>query len=490
MTEDTNDFPTAPQLYKYFNDYAEHFGLWPFIRLGTKVVEVTRADEKWTLRTSKDGHDAQPTKTFDRIAFATGSFIQSKAPKLEGDDLFAGPMSHSVEFHDPAKYKDQTVLIIGLHASAQDTVAALSGHARKVYCAHRSGVTIVPRYTADGSVIDKMPSLQLVMIGFYVSYWFPAFWYWLLVSCLTCITVRALDLLADTMQDTMLGKLSKGSFPNQPDSWGLTPAPSSAVTQPLISSTIFENFQSGFCEPTRGVQRFTGPRSVELTDRRSLDNIDAVIYCTGYHTILPTKLPDGLDPYPVPGEPSTWYRNIFPIHADASICNSLALMGHNALKIPGFAQWEVQASCISQIWQGKSSLPSFGDMRDWRRKTDTARLTTAKKYTASGTFYPVVDNSPDYPAWLDSTAGLGLRAHFGFVERWTNWCAWKLWWNDRELWQLCLNGFASPAIYVLFETGKRKAWSGARERIFADNAAVKRQQERRLESLKKDGKDA
>ena len=88
--------------------------------------------------------------------------------------------------------------------------------------------------------------------------------------------------------------------------------------------------------------------------------------------------------------------------------------------------------------------------------------------------------------WLDKTGGFGIRKHFGFVERWTNLDSWSLWWNDRKLYYKCLNGLTSPALFRLFDEGKRKAWNGARKQIFIDDERAVKQQQNRLKEREKD----
>ncbi|CAK1364803.1 uncharacterized protein RHO25_009677 [Cercospora beticola] len=466
MSEEMDDFPTAGQLYKYFNDYAQQFELWPHIRLSTKATELSWNGTKWSLSTVKNGQ-SRPVELFDKIALATGSFTKPKFPKLDGIELFEGPAEHCVKFYDPAKYKNQTVLIVGLHASAQDTIAALAGHATKVYVAHRSGLTLLPRYNTDGSVFDRLPSLNFTIFLVYLSGLFPALHTW--------------------MMDFLLNMMSKKAYPNQHASWGLSPAPSFAVTTPLIASAIWPHLESGLCEPVAAVKRFVGPKSVELSSGRILEEIASVIYCTGYDAEVPVKLPAEIEPYPVPGEASSYYRHMYPIHPDPQLRNSIALCAHGAFALPGFSQFFVQINAISQIWLGNSSLPSLTEMESWRQKYRAWRSAVAKKYRAQSTFYPFMVPMADYAAWLDRTAGIGIREHFGVVGRWVNWCAWKMWWQDRELYNICQSGMTSPAIYALFDVGKRPAWPGARQQIFADNAAVQRQQATRQAAMMKEG---
>lgn len=111
---------------------------------------------------------------------------------------------------------------------------------------------------------------------------------------------------------------------------------------------------------------------------------------------------------------------------------------------------------------------------------------TAEKYGVTTTFYSAFVPMADFLTWLDETAGIGLKARFGLVERWTRREAWGLWWRDRELYNICLSGLTSPAIFRLFETGKRKTWEGAREEVFAANERADRQAKERLRAMKKE----
>lgn len=301
---------------------------------------------------------------------------------------------------------------------------------------------------------------------FYAQAIFPAFFTWFL--------------------DTMLTSMSRKAYPNIPKSWNFDPAPSSAVCPPLIASELWPRLESGFCEPVPEVRRIVGSRSVELKSDRVLDNIDAIIYCTGYHSMIPVDIePRELNPYPYPGSPPQLYRHIFPLHNDPAIRNSLAFLGQGAIAFPGFVQHEMIASSVSQIWQGKSSLPSLAEMQKWHRDYMSWREDTSKRYDAKSTFYTVLLPTADFADWLDSQAGLGIRRNFGLLSRWTSSKAWRMWWTDRKLYSLCLSGVTSPAIFRLFDEGKRKAWTGARKQIFMDNERAQKQQERRLQALKK-----
>lgn len=259
MPDDFDDFPTSHQLYKYWNDYCNHFQLWPHIHLKTKVSSVRREDDRWAV----DIYDAEKepnTNTihpqfFDNVCIATGPFAKPRVPKLEGIENFSGKTTHVMNHHNPSQYAGKTILLVGLHASASDAACGLAPHASKVWIAHRSGVVFTPRYTPDGAPFDKMPPLWFMIFSAYLSAWFPGAFYWIL--------------------DTALGMMSKKAYPNIPESWGVNNAPSIAVTTPLITEELYPHLESGVCEPVASVARITGPKTVELTSGQVLEDIDA-----------------------------------------------------------------------------------------------------------------------------------------------------------------------------------------------------------------------
>ena len=317
-----------------------------------------------------------------------------------------------------------------------------------------------------------MPPLNFSLFTLYLSAWFPTLFNWIM--------------------DKLVGMVAKSSFANRPAALGslaTTKAPSISVAPPLIASEIYPHFESGFCEGVPEVRRIVRSREVELESGRLLDDVDAIIYCTGYHSTIPVAIePQELDPYPYPGSPPQLYRNIFPLHSDPAIRNSLAFLGQGGVAWPGFAQHEIQNQCVSQIWLGNSSLPPLSEMQRWHRDYLSWRESMIKHYSPGSTFYTVFMPMTDHLTWMDTCAGLGIRHHFGWLSRWVNRKAWQLWWNDRKLYDIILTGLTSPAIFRLFDDGKRKAWRGAREQIFIDNDRAKRQQEQRLQMLKKQEK--
>lgn len=139
---DADDFPTWRQMWEYLQGYADRFQLTPHIQLNTRVTAITREGDTWAVEVlTKDGSPRR--EHFDKVAVANGSFTAPKWPKFPGIEKFTGKTLHALNFHRPETFKGQRVLLIGLHASAQDVACGLAGHAAQLYVSHRNGVVLV-----------------------------------------------------------------------------------------------------------------------------------------------------------------------------------------------------------------------------------------------------------------------------------------------------------------------------------------------------------
>lgn len=317
----------------------------------------------------------------------------------------------------------------------------------------------LPRYDPKGATFDQAMNLTFSKFQMFMQTWFPTFFNWMI--------------------DQLIVSMSKKAFPKVPASWKLSPAPSMATTAPLIADDLWPLMESGFCEPVAKVSEVTGPKSVELSDGRILEDIDAIIYCTGYDMETPFVEKEH-NPYPVRSAPAELYRGTFPLHEDPEVRNSLAFLGHSAVPFPGFVQHELIGMAVSQIWQGKTLLPSLGEMKKWHQGFLKWRNDLLRKQKSPATFYVAFMPFTDHITWFDQAAGTDVWSHFGMFS----WNAWSFWWSDRAFYRKCASGLFSPAIWRLFETGKRKTWPQAKEQVYIDNEIAEKQIKDRAEKLK------
>lgn len=163
LAETDDDYPTAAQLHNWLQRYAEHFNLLPYVRLGMKVISIKRTGDRWMLESQTISMGESSTDYFDKVCIATGTFFKSRWPKLDGINQFKGRVIHSIDYHQPEDFKDQRILIVGMHATAQDVTNSLYETAKHVYLAHRSGLLLLSRYGDDGATLDQAASLKFTL---------------------------------------------------------------------------------------------------------------------------------------------------------------------------------------------------------------------------------------------------------------------------------------------------------------------------------------
>ncbi|KAJ4391102.1 hypothetical protein N0V93_004717 [Gnomoniopsis smithogilvyi] len=457
---ETDDFPTWRQMWRYLDGYTDKFQLRKHIELNCKVERISRVGKKWKVEVhTKDGKVF--SKEFDKVAVAVGTFHTPKYAELPGVENFEGMKVHSLHFNGVQEsFHGKRVLCIGIHASTQDVVMALKKQgASQVYASHKNGLHILPRYAPNGSPFDVTMSVPFVLVSMFLTTYFPALFNYIL--------------------DSLLASMSKKAFPNIPASWKFTPVPSVATTNPLIADELYPLLASGFCNPVASVSRITGPKTVELTDGTILEDIDAIVYCTGYIQSTPA-VDKEYNPYPVVGAPSTLYRGTFSTHPDAEVRDSIVFLGHGHVAFPGFVQHELISMAVGQVWLGNSALPPLAEMKKWQRGWMEWREKLLRKQKTESTFYVGTMPLEDHLRWFDEAAGTDIWSHFGIFSR----KAWSFWWNDRELYRECARLVFSPALWRFFETGKRKTWDGARKQIYLDNEQAEAATRRRLEIVK------
>lgn len=226
----------------------------------------------------------------------------------------------------------------------------------------------------------------------------------------------------------------------------------------ICSDHLVSLVRQGKIRSVRGIRRFTGPRSVELDDGSVLEDIDAVIACTGYRpdfSLLPdltfTRFADDLPDLP------NLYQNMFPpAYADSLACLNYGIVTESAAPIR-----ELQAMAVAQVWAGRSPLPSREAME--RQIDDYQRWLVGRMRVAPATYFGKGRMHP-WMEFLHRTAGTGMYEHMGW-----GWRGWWFWLRDRPLCGMMGWGVYSPHMYRLFETGKRSAWAGAREAIIRVN---------------------
>lgn len=265
MPEGTPDFPHHTHLSQYFDDYVDHFKVRDHILFNTMVEHAERRDDGvWeiTLNTGE-------VREYDALVVANGHHWNPKWPEPHYPGTFAGKEMHShdyVDAHHPVSFVDKSVLVVGMGSSAMDIACELGqpGIAKKVFLSARRGVYILPKYihgkTFDAD--DRHPAQ-------------PA------TKRQKLLNKFVLPALA---RNSMARRIDESV--GNPANYGLPkPEYHPAEAQPAISHEIFIRIGSGDVVPKAKIKNLEGYH-VEFGDG-SFEQVDIIIYCTGYKISFP-----------------------------------------------------------------------------------------------------------------------------------------------------------------------------------------------------------
>ena len=324
---------------------------------------------------------------------------------------------------------------------AYSDIQEIASYASKVYFAHRRGAVIVPRMI-DGQRFDKLNTWKSTRIGYWLGSVLPSVNLWLVQK------------ICSSAREKTFGEIEP-QFRLEPE-----PGYFGNISATLINDDLVPALRDGRAESAYGVRRAVGPRSLEMDDGTILDNVDTVIACTGYR--LPfTMLESCLSfskPHPdVPEQPDL-YQNLFDInHPESLACLNFIVSTENAASCR-----ELAAMAIAQVWADKSPLPSQEEMKshiEQRQSWFAQRYLNQPVFQLEG----LIDPDLWFP-FVHKTAGTGLYENLG----WT-WAGWRFALSDPFMYRHLAYGVNSPHNVRFFETGKRKAWSGARDAIIHVN---------------------
>jgi dimethylaniline monooxygenase (N-oxide forming) len=142
--EGTQPFPDHRDMHAYFKRFAEHFGLWPLIRFGSRVTSVRPVEPvgaargRWIVETDKANGG-----TFDTVVVASGHLSQPL--HVERLRAFTGEYLHSHDYKEPEPFVGKRVCIMGVGNSGCDIASDLATVTPRTVVVARSGVRIAPK---------------------------------------------------------------------------------------------------------------------------------------------------------------------------------------------------------------------------------------------------------------------------------------------------------------------------------------------------------
>lgn len=368
MPADYPDYPSHWQVAKYFDDYAERFGLKEKISFNTEVVSVApvSADQRgrglnrypdqsstasWEV-TVEDPDGKQRTESYRAVLVANGHHWKPRWPEppFPGADAYEGEQMHVHHYREPDVLQGKRVLVLGIGNSAVDVAVESSRIAEKTFLAMRRGAYVLPKFLGGKPIDEASPPIS------------------------TYLPMSVRRLFMNRLLKMTIGEMTDYGLP-KPDHKLLE-------AHPTVSSELLPRIGHGDITVKPNIERFAGGRTVRFDDG-SEEEIDLVVYCTGYKIEFPF-----LDEAVFAAQ-----DNRMPLYKRAvSVENpGLYFIGFIQPLGPIMPIAEAQSEWIADLLTDGAALPSADEMRReisaYERWMDK-RFVSSKRHAIEVDFHP------------------------------------------------------------------------------------------------------
>ena len=329
------DFPHHTHIAQYFNDYVDRFGFRDRIAFQTGVEHAGRGrDGVWSITL-----DNGETRTYDALLVANGHHWNPRWPEPAYPGTFDGEQMHAHHYIDNERFRDKTVLVVGIGNSAMDIAVESSFVARRTVLSSRRGAYVLPKYLF-GRPLDQ--------IG---------------VNALTPV-------MPWVFRRTILTALYRLGVGRVED-YGL-PKPDHKLGEahPTISAEFLNRLAHGEMTWKPNIAGLAGDR-VAFEDGTS-EQIDVIVYCTGYKVTFPFFDEDFIS---APDNDLPLYKRVFKPGID-----NVAFIGLLQPLGAIMPLAEAQGRWVAAYLRGEYRLPPLADV-EAAIKADRARM--FRRYVAS-----------------------------------------------------------------------------------------------------------
>jgi dimethylaniline monooxygenase (N-oxide forming) len=342
MPDDWPDYPSHELVARYFQDFADRFGLTERITFDAEVTAVEPLPgpgdpgaNGWRV-TAANGESV----TCRAVLVANGHHSQPRLPALPG--TFDSTAFHASAYRDPAVFTDRDVLIIGVGNSGMDISCDAAKLARRVLLATRHGVHVIPKY-AFGRPVEHLSPPMSAYLPFPVE--------------------RA---LYEAVMRLAVGRPEERGMP--------TPDHRLLEAHPTVSAELLDRVGHGDITMKPAPVALEGDK-VRFADD-SVEPVDVLVWATGYDIALPFLAPEVFDPR---GNRMPLYLRVVPPDRPG-----LFFLGFIQTIGANIALMEHQARWVGDLLGGACELPPVVRMQDWiaaDERAMAARYVRSERHT-------------------------------------------------------------------------------------------------------------
>jgi dimethylaniline monooxygenase (N-oxide forming) len=321
-------FWTKDEALDYWQRYAQHFGVLDLIRFNSKVVTVAPQDKGWQVQLA-DG----TTLLTQRVALAIGNNAIPNFPDWK-DLLTDVEYSHSKEYRNADKFVGKNVLLVGGGESGSDVALGVSRVASKSWVSLRNSTGWV---APSKRKLQKDKYMAADVILNRPLWSTPGKTFAKLVQ-------QADSIEKDPVFDASI-ELNK-KVKTQNGVWG---------TFGTKTFSLPEAIAHHGCKVVGGIVKVEdGGKTLHTAEGESLQDIDAVVFSTGYKNFV-SFLPESLQET----DPRSLYKHMFhPKYQDRIVWIGSARPNFGSQ----FPIMEMQARFFAMICTGERVLPASTEM--------------------------------------------------------------------------------------------------------------------------------
>ncbi|KFV65610.1 Dimethylaniline monooxygenase [N-oxide-forming] 4, partial [Dryobates pubescens] len=388
------DFPNYLHhslVLEYFGMYARHFDLLRHIRFETTALSVRKrpdfaASGQWEVVT--ETHGVQELHIFDAVMVCTGHYQEPYLPLASFPGIssrFKGQYLHSQQYRDAEAFRGKRVLVVGIGNTGSDLAVELSRVAAKVYLSARSSTWVFSRVSDHGFPFDMVHTTR-----------FKHLLDWLLPSALT----------------KRLRFWKCNAWFNHAN-YGLASTKSSNF-RIIVNEELPFCLLSGTVVLKPSVKEFT-ESSAAFEDGTAEDNIDVVLFATGYIFTFPFLEESVRSLF---NDSRSLYKCVFPPQLEQP---TLAIIGLVQLTGSVMVGSEMQARWVAGTFAGWNKLPPTSTMMaDVLKKKPPVKRHPSERENLKISFLSYMDEiascagiKPSVPWLLLTDPRLALAIFFG-----------------------------------------------------------------------------